>query len=126
MAETTVALPRRVKIGEHWWKVRRPRLIIVEGVGHAVGSCCYNDKVIEVRRDQKGQAALSTFLHELLHAIGEEFKDSQGRKVSNRIRHPEIYALEGPLAQVFLDNPALAAAFNRKRLTLGRALRRTS
>lgn len=56
---------------------------------------------------------LETFCHELLHAIEFEFKI--------KIPHQLIYKLQMPLAQLFLQNPALVlgqlskAAARRKR-----------
>lgn len=72
------------------------------------GICLYDQKEIRLHREQTGRALISTFLHELLHAIQHEYR-------IKGLQHHVIYALEGPLADFFSDNPRLGRTIQRWR-----------
>jgi Zn-dependent peptidase ImmA (M78 family) len=82
----------------------RYKVILVDGPmeyqGRKIRGLCHkDDKVIEVSRKQTPRMILSTFWHELLHAIEHEHRIT--------MKHSLIHELEEPLADVFLKNPQM-------------------
>jgi len=65
------------------------------------GLCHKDDKVIEVSRKQTPRMILSTFWHELLHAIEHEHRIT--------MKHSLIHELEEPLADVLPEESPDAA-----------------
>lgn len=95
-----IDLPKFVDVGTATYKVivtdRMPRLD-----GKALfGLCCSGAKKIWVRKSLPDDEKLSTFWHEVLHAL--DFEWGVGS-----LTHEAIYELEKPLACFIQDNPEL-------------------
>lgn len=87
--------PKELIIGESSWKVRWRRSI-PEGGDRCVGLCDPETKTIHIRMGQTPAERVSTLLHELMHCAEVEYKFE--------LKHKDIYRLEGPLAQILLQN----------------------
>jgi hypothetical protein len=70
----------------------------IRGVKRGRGKCCLERQTIWIKRGQSESDQIVTFFHEMLHAIEFEYEID--------IAHDLVYALEGPLAQVIVDNLA--------------------
>lgn len=64
------------------------------------GLCCSATKKIWVRKSLTPDELISTFWHEVLHALDFEYG-------CPNLNHEAIYQLETPLAWFFQDNPQL-------------------
>lgn len=87
--------PKRLLIGESEWKVVWKRKIVDDGILCA-GLCDSKKKTIFLQIGQTPKERVSTFFHEMLHAL--EFEHGIA------LPHETIYRLEGPLAELFRQN----------------------
>lgn len=92
-------IPRKLKVKNRWWQIH--------WVGHikerpdnaqeiTVGYCSFDKRKIYIRKDLSFFESLSTFVHEVLHAIEFEYKID--------LKHEIIYSLDEPIAKILLDN----------------------
>lgn len=63
-------LPKKIKVGRHSYSVKYMEEI---EEGKLLGVCYLDDKRIEVAMEKGQREAESTILHEMLHAISEEY-----------------------------------------------------
>ncbi len=96
---TTPVLPKRIKVRHHYYRIIFHDSLIPHGDGKARGTCDPTNRVINISKKQTRRLVISTFLHELLHAIEFEYRI--------KLAHQTIHELELPLAQVFIQNAAL-------------------
>ncbi len=85
--------PRQIQVGENIWDIRFVQKL---EDGHTSGLCDPSENTIYVMLKQTPEERLKTVLHEILHAIEHEYQIC--------IPHKLVYALEGPLAQLIIDN----------------------
>ncbi len=64
------------------------------------GYCCYESQTIYLRHGLKPTARLSTAIHEILHAIDEEW--------GTELTHAQVYKLEEALLRFLTDNDLIA------------------
>ena len=90
-------IPREVKVGDAVYRVRFVRQI-PRGPEY-IGYCCAESQTIYIKTKLSKADRLSTYVHELLHAL-----DFEHEKLN--LPHAVIYRLERPLAQFLRDNLA--------------------
>ncbi|NCY21739.1 hypothetical protein EBX31_07265 [bacterium] len=91
--------PKDIIVGDSVYLVRFVRAIGGEPAGsdkETLGLCCPGEKEILLKQGMTPRERMSTFIHELLHAIEFEYEID--------IPHKLVYQLEGPLTQLVLDN----------------------
>lgn len=91
-------LPSQIQVGHLAFSVSRPAQI--EG---AIGTCREAELQIEVQGDLPPEQAVSTLLHEALHAVSYVHHA--------RLTEAQVACLETGLALLLRDNPALVALF---------------
>jgi hypothetical protein len=92
-----VRLPESVKIRGRVWKiVLCPKKIPFKG-GHARGLCSFEDRTIQLYARQSPKLLLSTYWHEVLHALSFEYG------FDHELTHKAIFDLEGPLSAFVND-----------------------
>lgn len=96
-----VTLPKRIKIKKRWWKVISVEEYIIYDGRKCRGLCDGNERVITIYVGQRPRMVMSTFWHEILHAIEFEY--------GIPIPHRMIYATEGAIADVIIKNPEIGA-----------------
>ncbi len=102
-------LPARLKIKRVWWTVEVTDTWIYYGKQKCRGLCDGNTRTIYVYGGQRKKAVISTFWHEVLHAIDFTY--------GINIPHHVIYAIEGAMTDLIAKNPAvgqLKPALQRK------------
>lgn len=92
-----MTLPSRLKIGRHWWTVELTEDWIYYGKDRCRGLCDGTKRHIMVYGKQRKKLILSTFWHEVLHAIEFSYKV--------KIPHHVIYGIEGAITDLLLKNP---------------------
>jgi hypothetical protein len=93
-------LPKTVVVGGAEYKVLLTNRIPKVNGEKIFGLCCSGERKIWVRKSLPKDEQLSTFWHEVLHALDFEH-GIEG------LTHEVIYNLEQPLAWFFQDNPEL-------------------
>lgn len=89
-------LPKSIKVGDEIYQIKFRKLIRC-GLGPGVvGLTDPNDRIIYLKRGQTSSELMTTFIHEILHAINFEYEI--------KIKHKLIYNLEGCIYQVIIDN----------------------
>lgn len=88
--------PKDVQIGDSVWSIRFVRNLGQTETTITWGLCDPGEQTIFVRMGQKPVERLKTVLHELLHAIEEEY--------DLELPHRLIHQLEDPLARFLIDN----------------------
>lgn len=89
--------PRQLTIGTAIWDVRFQRTLDHKPSKYIKwGECDPINQVIYIRLGQSAEQRLTTFIHEVLHAIEAEYKVE--------IAHDLVNALEKPLARLLIDN----------------------
>jgi len=91
-------IPRQLLVKDQIYSVRFVKNLPDEIKGTTIGLCCAETQTIYIKQGLSKAERVSTFFHELLHAIEFEFEFDMPHKL--------IYRLEGPLAQVIVDNLA--------------------
>lgn len=94
-------IPRKLLVKDQIYEVKYVSRIpsVNDGTkGPLRGLCCSDKQVIYIARGISKAEKVQTFFHELLHAIEFEY--------DIEIDHKLVYKLEGPLAQVIVDNLA--------------------
>ncbi len=89
-------IPTHIYVRKRRWEVEilEGEYIMYEG-RRCRGTACPETRTIELCSKMGRRKMLSTFIHEVLHAIEFEYQI--------KIPHRLIYALEGPLARVVLE-----------------------
>ena len=92
-------LPKKLRVKRATYTIKLVDAKLYWKGSEVRGYCLYQKKEIIVSTKQTKRMILSTFWHEVMHAISHE----------NRINlhHPRMYDLEGPFADLFLGNPQL-------------------
>lgn len=91
--------PETIVINENIWTVKFVRGPIEDEDGRGrdtVGLCDPSDQTIYIKMGQTPEERLKTFLHELLHAIENEY--------GIEIPHSLVHKLEDPFAKFLIDN----------------------
>lgn len=89
--------PREILVGDSIWAIRfMRRLAADDGKMITWGLCDPAEQTIYIRLGQSPKERLKTLLHEILHAIEEEYQLD--------IPHQLIHRLEDPLARLLIDN----------------------
>jgi hypothetical protein len=88
--------PRQIQVGDSLWSVKFKRDLGQTETRITWGLCCPAEQTIYIRLGQTQKERLKTFLHELLHAIEEEY--------GFEVPHQLIHRLEDPLARFLMDN----------------------
>jgi len=101
-------IPKRVKVNRRYYTVEMLDQTIDYGGHKCRGLCDWDKKIIYISKKQTKRAIISTFLHELFHAICCEYK-------IKTLTHKAIYDIEGPLAAFFIHNPRLAKSIKQWR-----------
>jgi hypothetical protein len=96
-------LPRKVDVGSVSYQIivtnRIPKDKFIKEKS-IVGLCCGDTKRIWIKKGMPDDEMLSTFWHEILHALDFEYS-------IEGLTHEAIYELETPLAYFIADNPVL-------------------
>lgn len=91
--------PARVKVRHHYYRIKVVDALIEYRGRRLRGLCCPNPRVIWISTKQTRRWQISTFKHELLHAIKFEYKIP--------LTHRTIFDLELPLAELFIQNAGM-------------------
>lgn len=92
--------PKSIRVGTVDYKILVTNRIPKVNGQKIYGLCCSGERKIWVRKSLPPDEQLSTFWHEVLHALDFEF-EIEG------LTHDLIYNLEQPLSWFFQDNPQL-------------------
>lgn len=87
--------PSELLIGSAIWKIIWRRRM-PPGAANCDGFACYSENIIYMRLGQKPKERFSTFVHEVLHAIDDEY--------GLDLKHKTIYKLEESIAKLIEDN----------------------
>lgn len=100
MTMAAAILPKRVKVRKHYYRVVLKEDWI-EYKGQRVRGLCIGAPVrtIEVYAKQTRRWLISTFMHEVMHAVQFEYRI--------KLEHQTIHDLEMPFAELMMHNPSL-------------------
>lgn len=114
------ALPKSVKIGQRDYQIVLSSEDVDAGLQSAYGYTMTKFDTIVLADNMSAGKLRSTFLHEILHAIGmtannpmtevpEKHKGESYEDYADRWEHFHIHLLAEPLVQLLQDNPPLVA-----------------
>ena len=88
--------PREIQVGDSIWAIKFVRNLGQTATTITWGLCDPSTQTISIRLGQTAKERLKTVLHELLHAIEDEY--------GIEIPHGLIHKLEDPFARFLIDN----------------------
>jgi hypothetical protein len=93
-------MPCSVRVADRIYTIEGDKQLVAEG--RCYGYCQVVEKLIQIDTSHGSYQAASTLIHEILHAIYEEYNVHGNDDEERTVR-----SLERGLMQVFLDNPDL-------------------
>lgn len=92
-------LPKTVLVKNARYRIEMVDKAIDFGGIKARGICDGDKKEILILSKQTPRMILSTFFHELVHAMEWEYRI--------KLKHSQVMELEGPMADLFIKNPQM-------------------
>lgn len=99
-------LPKRVRVRNAVYTIELTPAYIDYRGRKCRGVCFYQEKKILLYSKQTKRWLLSTFFHELGHAIGHEYR-RRGFSSAQMLPERYVLAIEMGMAEIFLNNPAM-------------------
>lgn len=95
MKKTKLKLPDEVKVRNETYRILKAKGVLLDDP-ECVGYCDPEHRVIAINVEQTEKQQLRTFIHEILHALSDEFNID--------IKHKSIYKLEKAIYRFIKDN----------------------
>lgn len=96
-----MSLPKKVKIGWKEYKIleQPPDEALIDGGTICYGQVFYDRQEIYINKNYRKKHRKATLLHEIIHAIDEQY--------STDLKEEQVVSLTHGLMSVLKDNPAL-------------------